>query len=117
MPSLTTQAMDPLRSYPWPGNMRELQRLMERFVSQLVSGEIVPDDKEFLEFALMEMLAELPHWESAACGDGGGITNKMRKPAEEIEQDCFLVALALARPGLSKKEANLEYLRFSPATP
>jgi DNA-binding NtrC family response regulator len=33
LPSLTRPAMDLLQSYPWPGNMRELQRVMERFVS------------------------------------------------------------------------------------
>jgi transcriptional regulator with GAF, ATPase, and Fis domain len=88
-PSLTKSAMDLLQSYPWPGNMRELQRVMERFVSlyeaescsvaakcisresisagtsvRSVSGELVPNEMEFLEDALMEMLAELPGWES-----------------------------------------------------
>jgi transcriptional regulator with GAF, ATPase, and Fis domain len=87
LPSLTRPAMDLLRSYPWPGNMRELQRVMERFVSQLVSGEAISNDKEFLEFALTEMLAEVPHWESGVSADGGRTGNRMRKPAEEIEQE------------------------------
>ena len=81
LPSLTRPAMDLLQSYPWPGNIRELQRVMERFVSlceaesfsvaakcilresisertsvRSVSGEVVPNEKEFLEDALMEML-------------------------------------------------------------
>jgi len=97
--------MDLLQSYPWPGNMRELQRVMERFVSlceaenfsvaakcipresisartsvRSVSGELVPNEKEFLELedaedALMEMLAELPGWESGVSWDGGSIGN------------------------------------------
>ena len=83
LPSLTRPAMDLLQSYPWPGNIRELQRVMERFVSlceaesfsvaakcipresisertsvRSVSGEVVPNEKEFLEDALSEMLAE-----------------------------------------------------------
>jgi len=33
IPSLTGPAMDLLQSYPWPGNLRELQMVMERFVS------------------------------------------------------------------------------------
>ena len=105
LPSLTRPAMDLLQSYPWPGNMRELQRVMERFVSlceaesfsvaakcipresisartsvRSVSGELVPNEKEFLELedaedALMEMLAELPGWESGVSWDGGSIGN------------------------------------------
>ena len=85
LPSLTSPVVDLLQSYPWPGNMRELQWVMERFESfseaenlsvaakciprepisactsvRLVSGELVPNEKEFLEDALMEMVAELP---------------------------------------------------------
>jgi len=99
-PSLTGPAMDLLQSYPWPGNMRELQRVMERFVSlceaesfsvaakcipresisartavRSVSGELVPNEKEFLEDALMEMLGEIPGWESGVSCDGGSIGN------------------------------------------
>jgi formate hydrogenlyase transcriptional activator len=117
LPSLTKSAMDLLQSYPWPGNMRELQMVMERFVSQLVSGELVPNDKEFLEFALMEMLAELPRWESGVSGDGGIVGNRMRKPAEEIEQEWLPCSSRAGAPWANKKEANFEYLRFRPATP
>ena len=117
LPSLTRPAMDLLRSYPWPGNMRELQRVMERFVSQLVSGEVAPNDKEFLEFALMEMLAGLPHRESGVSGDEGIIGNRMRKSAEKIEQEWLPCSSRAGAPWANKKEANFEYLRFSPATP
>jgi DNA-binding NtrC family response regulator len=33
LPSLTRPVIDLLQSYPWPGNMREFQRVMKRFVS------------------------------------------------------------------------------------
>jgi transcriptional regulator with GAF, ATPase, and Fis domain len=94
-PSLTGPAMDLLQSYPWPGNVRELQRVMERFASlceaesfsvaakcipresisvrtsvRSVSGELAPDEKEFLEDALMEILAE-----SGFSRDRGSIGN------------------------------------------
>jgi transcriptional regulator with GAF, ATPase, and Fis domain len=88
LPSLSTPAIDLLQCYPWPGNMREMQRVMERLVSlykaesssvdatcipgrsisartsvQSVFGDVVPNEEEFLEAALMAMLAELPGWE------------------------------------------------------
>jgi transcriptional regulator with GAF, ATPase, and Fis domain len=98
LPSLTRPAIDLLQCYPWPGNMREFQRVMERFVSicevesfsaaatcvprepisactsvRLVSGELIPNEKEFLEDALMEMLAELPGWNPESPGTNGNI--------------------------------------------
>jgi formate hydrogenlyase transcriptional activator len=116
LPSLTGPAMDLLQSFPWPGNMRELQRVMERFVSlyeaescsvaakgipresisartsvRSVSGELVPNEKEFLEDESMEMLAELPSWESGVSRDGGKRWEfrniGMEKSARAIEQE------------------------------
>jgi transcriptional regulator with GAF, ATPase, and Fis domain len=69
LPSLTRPAMDLLQSYPWPGNMRELQRVIERLVS------FYEEEKEFLEDALTEILAELPGWESGVSWNEVGIGN------------------------------------------
>jgi formate hydrogenlyase transcriptional activator len=87
-PVLTERAMNLLQSYPWPGNMRELQNVMERFAvlseANILSvdakwipwesvearsspasafGMPMPNETELLEAALMEMLAALPGWE------------------------------------------------------
>jgi len=74
-----------LQSYPWPGNLRELQHVLERFVAlaeaetlsvnaQWISWEtsstsesFVPAESELVEAALLEMLAELPGWEPETC--------------------------------------------------
>jgi transcriptional regulator with GAF, ATPase, and Fis domain len=94
IPRLDGPAVDLLKSYPWPGNMRELQRVMERFVALWVAGvfsttakvipwestspprtsslpiseELVPNEKELLEAAMIEMLAVLPGWNLEADG-------------------------------------------------
>ena len=87
-PTLTERAMHLLQSYPWPGNMRELQSVMERFAvlseanilsvdAKWIPWESVqartsrasasrmpmPNETELLEAALMEMLTALPGWE------------------------------------------------------
>jgi formate hydrogenlyase transcriptional activator len=87
-PVLGEKAMNLLQSYPWPGNMRELQSIMERFavlseanilsvdakwipwesvqarsLRTAASGMPMPNETELLEAALMEMLAALPGWE------------------------------------------------------
>ena len=86
-PVLTSRAIHLLQSYPWPGNMRELQSVMERFaiLSQAESFSVdarwipresidayasvrefpapfAPSETDLLEAALTEMLAELPGW-------------------------------------------------------
>jgi DNA-binding NtrC family response regulator len=86
--ALTERAVHLLQSYPWPGNMRELESVVERFavLSEAdvfsvdarwipwesvqartslasVSGPPVPNEAELLEAALVEMLAALPGWE------------------------------------------------------
>jgi len=82
-PVLTDRAMNLLQSYPWPGNMRELQSVMERFAMlseanilsvdakwipwesvearsspASASGMPMPNETELLEAALMEMLSQ-----------------------------------------------------------
>jgi formate hydrogenlyase transcriptional activator len=86
-PALTPRAIHLLQSYPWPGNMRELQSVMERFaiLSQAENFSVnarwipwesidthasvrefptafAPSETDLLEAALTEMLAELPGW-------------------------------------------------------
>jgi formate hydrogenlyase transcriptional activator len=87
-PVLTERALNLLQSYPWPGNMRELKDVMERFAAlseanilsvdakwipwesvearsspASASGMPMPNETELLEAALLEMLAALPGWE------------------------------------------------------
>jgi formate hydrogenlyase transcriptional activator len=87
-PILTGRAMSLLQSYPWPGNLHELQSVMGRFAALSEanilsvdakwipwesvearsprasgSGMPMPNESELLEAALMEMLAALPGWE------------------------------------------------------
>ncbi len=85
-PLLTGRAVNMLQSYPWPGNMRELQSIMERFAvlseanilsvdakwipweavqarTSRASRTPMPNETELLEAALIEMLAALPGWE------------------------------------------------------
>ena len=87
-PVLNERAMNLLQSYPWPGNMRELKSIMERFAvlseanilsvdakwipweavqartSPRAARMAMPNESELLEAALMEMLSALPGWEA-----------------------------------------------------
>jgi len=89
LPALTGSVMHLLKSYPWPGNLRELQRVMQQFVvpnrvespsldakrihvkstSSLVrpiSGRSGNGKRDLLEVDLLKMLSALPGWECEA---------------------------------------------------
>lgn len=85
IPDLSSSVMASLQSYPWPGNMLELQYVLERFVNLCeaesfsvdvrwvsssasvgpIKGIWIPEQKELLEAALLEMLSVLPGWEES----------------------------------------------------
>jgi DNA-binding NtrC family response regulator len=44
---LTAQAIDALRRYPWPGNIRELRNVLERAVLLSAGDRIRPEDLRF----------------------------------------------------------------------
>jgi len=112
LPDLSEAAMDLLRSYPWPGNMHELQNVMERFAilseprifyadatwipwefSQTStpvaprSGMSIPNEMELLDAALIEMLAVLPGWEAWTWWDEPRWDAWMEQPPEQIERE------------------------------
>lgn len=111
--TLSSQAMALLQSYPWPGNLRELQCVMERFVSlwetkilsvdakwipwdsisartsvSSISEGLVPNESELLEAALLEMVAVLPGWGPGVCWDEQRIQDIwIDKSREGVEQE------------------------------
>jgi DNA-binding NtrC family response regulator len=96
-PDLTARAIHMLQSYPWPGNLRELESVMERFavlseanvlsvdarwipwesIQARTSGLPVPNETELMEAALMEMVTALPGWEPAK---SSGMSAYLRPP-------------------------------------
>jgi formate hydrogenlyase transcriptional activator len=111
-PRLSASAMNLLRSYPWPGNMHELQNVMERFailsepwilsvdarwtpwesVSTCIaaapsSGTSIPNEMELLEAALIEMLTVLPGWDAWTWWDEPRWDAWMDKAPGQIERE------------------------------
>jgi DNA-binding NtrC family response regulator len=109
---LSESAMDLLRSYPWPGNMHELQNVMERFAilseprifsvdatwipwetvqtpipAAPRSGMLIPNEMEILDAALIEMLSVLPGWDAWTWWDEPRWDAWMEKPPEQIERE------------------------------
>jgi len=110
-PVMSQKFMDNLLSYPWPGNVRQLQSVIRRFVKsggkdvRLHSGSI--DDPQ-------------PN------GGGGrvarGLKSTVRKAAETTERECMLEALrrfggnrtkAAAWLGISRRNLMYKIKRYS----
>jgi formate hydrogenlyase transcriptional activator len=111
-PDLSESAMNLLKSYPWPGNMHELQNVMERFailseprifyadatwipwesvLTQIPAapgpGMLIPNEMEILDAALIEMLSVLPGWEAWTWWDEPRWDAWMEKAPEQIERE------------------------------
>jgi len=54
---ITEGALDLLRYYPWPGNIRELENLMERLVA-MTSGELISEEDIPIEYHLSHLNPE-----------------------------------------------------------
>jgi DNA-binding NtrC family response regulator len=110
LPELSESIIDQLRSYSWPGNMHELQNVMERFAilsepgivdarwvhresvqtripAAQGSGTSIPNEMELLEAALLEMLAVLPGWDAWTWWDEPRWDAWMEKVPEQIERE------------------------------
>ena len=86
---VSQESMDYLLNYMWPGNIRELQNVIERAV--IVSSEsILRLDKDLIPIAGSRAIehneAKVTH--AAISGNGGELPTLM-----EVERDCILAAL------------------------
>ena len=95
-----------LCAYEWPGNIRELENLVERLVILKGSGVIVPDDlpEKYLSGKVLQpALVQLPGLQADNLLPEGGIC--LNSAVDEFENN--LIMQALARSGGNKKEAAL----------
>ncbi len=113
---ITPQAMDLLLKHPWPGNIRELENVMERSVI-LLRGEMVSERE--LPAALLSR--------AAACADAGrpeeqeGVEREAASRLAEIEKQTILQVLdecggnkseAARRLGITRRTLKLKLRKY-----
>jgi two-component system response regulator PilR (NtrC family) len=84
-PRLTPEAIDSLKHYPFPGNVRELENILERALTLCNGTEITPYD------------LQLPQTETAEGGDEAGVVpgaGSLDDHLERIERTAIEKALA-----------------------
>ena len=85
-PTLGDDALEALRSYAFPGNVRELENILERAITLTASGEIGAGDIQLR-----------PSQPSAAVSTGGSNNAALGDHLEEVERAAIMKALEQTR--------------------
>ena len=94
-PEISDEAMDKLLGYSYPGNVRELENILERAVTLCSGGRIEPGDIQLKQGAAA---VELPPVEAADAADGDGLEGRL----ESIEREAIVKALEQTRYNKTK---------------
>ena len=91
-PQMSDEAMDKLLSYAYPGNVRELENILERAVTLCAENRISPEDI---------LLKQGPGLELPAVGDDAG-SDGLEGQLEHIEREAIIKALEQTRYNKTK---------------
>ena len=97
-PEMSDEAMDKLLGYAYPGNVRELENILERAVTLCTDGRVEPGDIQLKQGAAA---VELPPVEDTAVMAG------LEGQLESIEREAIVRALEQARYNKTKAAAAL----------
>jgi two-component system response regulator PilR (NtrC family) len=91
-PELSAEALDTLQAYPFPGNVRELENVLERALTLSTAGVITPEHIR-LRTGALPAATEVPA-PAAAASDGN---TALGSQLESIERDAIVRALEKTR--------------------
>jgi two-component system response regulator PilR (NtrC family) len=94
VPQLTVKAMEALEDYVFPGNVRELENILERAVALATGDRIAPADLQLTRDEAEAAGAEEDGGEGAAAGRGG---LPLQEHLDRVEKDAILQALEKTR--------------------
>jgi len=92
-PAISDEAMDKLLSYSYPGNVRELENILERAVTLCSDNRVAPEDIQLKQGAVA---VELPAVPAEAAADG------LEGQLEHIEREAIVKALEQTRYNKTK---------------
>jgi two-component system response regulator PilR (NtrC family) len=95
-PEIADDAMDRLMEYPYPGNVRELENVLERAVTLCTGGRIEPGDVQLRQSGIERV-------ELAAGSETNGLSGQL----ESVERDAIVKALEQTRYNKTKAAALL----------
>jgi len=92
-PEISDEAMDKLLEYSYPGNVRELENILERAVTLCSNSRVEPEDIQLKQGAAV---TELPPVAAEISGDG------LEGQLESIEREAIIKALEQTRYNKTK---------------
>jgi two-component system response regulator PilR (NtrC family) len=95
-PEIADDAMDRLMEYPYPGNVRELENVLERAVTLCTGSRIEPGDVQLRQSGIERV-------ELAAGSETNGLSGQL----ESVERDAIVKALEQTRYNKTKAAALL----------
>jgi two-component system response regulator PilR (NtrC family) len=101
-PEISDEAMDKLLSYSYPGNVRELENILERAVTLCSEDRIEPED---IQLKQGQLLADLP--EGKELGASELAADGLEGQLESIQRDAIVRALEQTRYNKTKAAALL----------
>src|SRR5215470_16341499 len=109
--AVSQETMDTLMAYPWPGNIRELQNVIERAVV-LSPGPILRLDKDLVPVVAAERDLEIP----AQGAQLAGPTSSRLPTLQEVERSHILAALEQAGGVVEGPKGAARILNLHPNT-
>jgi transcriptional regulator with PAS, ATPase and Fis domain len=100
--------MDVMKSYPWYGNIRELQNFVERFYILMKNGYNFSEDSRIWKGLLLDEKLSAPAAPCPAADlppqpDGGGSNPERDKILKALEKNDFIIAQAAGSLGISRQ--------------
>ncbi len=99
-PQISDEAMDKLLSYSYPGNVRELENILERAVTLCSNDRIEPED---IQLKPGQLLTDLPEMAGRDVTLGGeGSADGLEGQLEHIQREAIVRALEQTRYNKTK---------------
>jgi two-component system, NtrC family, response regulator PilR len=99
-PQISDEALDKLLSYSYPGNVRELENILERAVTLCSNERIEPDDIQLKPGQLLADLPEMAGRDVTLPGEGGA--DGLEGQLEHIQREAIIRALEQTRYNKTK---------------
>ncbi len=99
-PQISDEAMDKLLSYSYPGNVRELENILERAVTLCSEDRIEPEDIQLKPGQLLTDLPEMAGRDVTLAGEGGA--DGLEGQLEHIQREAIVRALEQTRYNKTK---------------
>ncbi len=98
-PQISDEAMDKLLSYSYPGNVRELENILERAVTLCSDDRIEPED---IQLKPGQLLSDLPELAGKDVAVGDGAADGLEGQLEHIQREAIVRALEQTRYNKTK---------------